>query len=563
MPAFIGMVTYESPHAPCGGITAVMGRMPGHIQIVSGSSVCCITPFHHQIEKTRSLRNRMSYVGQVSVPLDGGPIKVGIHQYDDQCLWYFLEPEDKKLFAGRRHPYDVGRTQMEIKENLRRDSLFFGAAVVQALPMIKQEARGAMLLQDWEAASVILALAEKRHEYELYLTLHNSYDSGATDADLSRVGIAPQSCPGDTILQRALPLAKWPVFTVSDQFALDFFQDPLQVQVMADHLQKMLRPRLRGVDNGPFADLAVSDGILVAATYGNFDPLRKWKHAKRKAALRALDDFVPSEDKPVWGDLKKFKRDNSAWFVLAGRDDARQKGYDVAATAINDFLEKGGDAQFLFFPIPGDEGLAGLNFLQKLSEKFPQHVLALPFVFKEGYLAALQGATYGAMPSLYEPFGMANEFYLNGTVGIGRATGGILQQIVPLRAASSFSRAVQLRAARWHAASAHPTGILYRERDQIESAVDDWRGINAAKDDENENNSDRVEQRRKYALFQAMADELRLAFIDGVRIYRGQPELYYRMLVEGIAYIQQSFSWERAAQEYVRNLGFIHRNQAA
>ena len=37
--------------------------------------------------------------------------------------------------------------------------------------------------------------------------------------------------------------------------------------------------------------------------------------------------------------------------------------------------------------------------------------MVLPFIFVEGYRAALQGAAFGVMPSLYEPFGMANEFY--------------------------------------------------------------------------------------------------------------------------------------------------------
>jgi glycogen synthase len=157
------------------------------------------------------------------------------------------------------------------------------------------------------------------------------------------------------------------------------------------------------------------------------------------------------------------------------------------------------------------------------------------------------------MPSLYEPFGMANEFYLNGTVGIGRATGGIVQQIAPLQSASSFTQAVQVRSERWHTALATPTGILFRERDNIESAVDDWRGINAAEYDIKGRGLDRVEQRKRYPLFQSMARELMLSIVDGVQVYRDTPELYYRMLTEGINYIRCSFSWERAAQEYVSN----------
>ena len=124
---------------------------------------------------------------------------------------------------------------------------------------------------------------------------------------------------------------------------------------------------------------------------------------------------------------------------------------------------------FLFFPpIQGDEGLPGLEFLRELACRFPEDVLAFPFIWIAGFTAALQAAAFGLMPSLYEPFGMANEFYLTGAcVGVGRATGGNIEQIVPLRAGASFSRAVSVRANPHHSLSAHPTGILFRESDNI------------------------------------------------------------------------------------------------
>lgn len=556
----LAFLTYETPYAPCGGIAAVMGRLPGYLQAATQLPTIVITPFHHRIEKTSSLE--MDHVGSVRVPFDGGAIPVGIFRYDDRWSWYFLRPEDKRFFAGVRHPYDVGKTQEEIAITLRRDALFFGAIVARALPLIQMEARWVLMAQDWEAATTALALASHLNDYRLFLTLHNSYDSGAVEDDqLRSVGIKPEYCPGPggslaaTVLERALRLCEEAVFTVSKQFALDLTEDLLQAQIMAPHLREMLRPRLVGVDNGLFAELAISDDVLAAAARGNFGPLRDWKSAKREQAMHALDALVPSADRPVWGDVSTFNREDAPWFVLAGRDDPRQKGYDVAASAITDFLEHGGDARFLFFPIPGDEGLAGLSFLEELSQRFPESVLVLPFLFREGYFAALQGATYGIMPSLYEPFGMANEFYLNGTVGIGRATGGILQQIIPLRDVRSFSPAVQSRSERWHAASAHPTGLLYRERDDIQSAVDDWRGINAAEYDRWGGRPNRVQQRAQFAVFRSMADELLVSIKEGTRIYQEEPELYYRMLTQGIAHIQRSFSWERAAGEYARYLG--------
>jgi glycosyltransferase involved in cell wall biosynthesis len=278
---------------------------------------------------------------------------------------------------------------------------------------------------------------------------------------------------------------------------------------MAGHLPELLSDSLLGVNNGPFVDMDIDVKALQSAANGDYQAMTKWKADKRSQALKALGNLIPSEEEPVWGDLKKFDRDDDAcWFVMAGRDDSRQKGYDTAASSIQRFLGAGGDARFFFFPIPGDEGRAGLGFLKRLAEQFPESVLVFPFRWQDGFMATLQGSAFGVMPSLYEPFGMVSEFYLKGTLGIGRASGGIIQQIVPLGSASCYSRAAHTRAAEWHGASAAPTGILFRERDGIRTAVDDWKMINKAAYDINYPDNDRVNQREQFNLFRAMADEL-------------------------------------------------------
>lgn len=541
----LAFVSYETPFAPCGGIAAVMGRLPAHVQAASRQDTIVITPFHQRIEKTTSLGR--SHEGSFGLWFNGRTVIVNIYRHDDRVPYYFLMPDDARFFAGVRHPYDMPAS------DLLRDSLFFGAAAARALSVIAPGKRWTLLLQDWEAATTALALSDHPGTHRVFLTLHNSYDSGVSHDDLWQAGINPQCCPGNTVLQRALSMAEHAVFTVSDQFAQDFTEDVLQNRVLAPQLQGALRQRIVGIDNGPFVDLAPDPEFVVEAAAGRFDRLRKWKADNRAQFLTALDRFQPTEERPVWGQIDQFNRDDATWFAMAGRDDARQKGYDVTARAVSTFLEQGGQARFLFFPIPGDEGRPGLAFLQKLAERFPQSVLVLPFVFREGFLPALRGATYGIMPSLYEPFGMANEFYLNGTVCVGRATGGILQQIVPLRGAAACGPAVAWRAGRWHSPSSVATGILFRERDGLPSESGDWQGINAAGYSLSEEGPDRVQERSRYSLFQSMADELRLAIADAVRVAR-QPMLYYRMLTTGIFHIQQNFSWERAAQAYVRHV---------
>jgi glycogen synthase len=551
----LAFVTYETPFAPSGGIAAVMSRLPRYVAAASGLDTFVITPFHHRILRTSSVKRDMTSIGKVIVPFDGREMGVNVLLYDSSGRWCFLEAEDDDFFSGARHPYDVSAKGGDLSIKLLEDALFFGCAVAKTLPLLGPQNSWILMLQDWEAATTALALvAESKKKIRSFLTIHNSYDSGVSNSDLLRFGIDPRLCPGNTILDRALLLVEEPVFTVSDQFARDFTEEVLLANVFAPHLQKRLANRLLGANNGVFTDLSVDPDVLARAKRGDFEPFRQWKAANRAQTLKALEDFEPSPDRPIWGDLRNFSHGDVPWFVLAGRDDPRQKGYDVACLAIADFLSSGREANFLFFPIPGDEGLPGLTFLKRLAERFPRNVLVLPFIFQEGYFSALQGATYGIMPSYYEPFGMANEFYLKGTVGIGRATGGIIQQIVPLRSASAFSNAVQKRTDQYFGISARPTGLLYRERDDLTSAAVDWLAINSADYDKEGKNPDRVDQRSGLPLFRSMAGELRLALEDGVRVYRQQPDLYYEMLTEGIIYIQNTFSWERTAQIYLRQI---------
>lgn len=542
----IAFVSYETPFAPCGGIAAVMGRLPARVQATSHLDTIVVTPFHHRIEKMVQLGR--SHEGSFGVPFEGRTVVFHIYRHDDKLPFFFLLPEDRRYFAGQRHPYDVGG------DDLLRDALLFGAAIPRALSVINPGKRWTLLLQDWEAATAVLATAGGPGRSRAFVTLHNSYDANVSDEHLAGLGFNPQSCPGHTVLQRVLALTELPIFTVSEQFAHDLTEDVLQTNVMAPHLQLTLKPRVVGIDNGPFVELAVDPQALAEAETGSFNALAKWKTGHRQSFLTALAALKPGSDKPLWGDIRRFKSDDAPWFVMAGRDDSRQKGYDVAARAASMFLERGGDARFLFFPIPGDEGLVGLRFLRKLAERYPQSVLVFPFLFREGFLGALRGATCGIMPSLYEPFGMANEFYLNGTVGIGRASGGIMQQIVPLRQVSCFGSSVDWRASRWHRAEAAPTGFLFHEQDGLESEVSDWAAVNAARYDRNEEGLDRVEERSRYTLFQSMATELHHALQDAAKIVREQPEVYYRLLTAGIQHIRKGFSWDRAALDYVRHI---------
>ncbi|MFM8223525.1 MAG: glycogen/starch synthase [Planctomycetaceae bacterium] len=588
----LAFVTYETAYSPCGGIAAVLGRLPGRMSALAGSPSLVFTPYHHRLPRLATLATTV--VGEVGVAFEGRTIPVQLLRHDGPAPHLFVRPADPAFFAGERHPYDVA------PGTLLRDSLFFGAAVARAIRVLQPGAPWTLLLQDWEAATVALAVAGQAARPRMFLTLHNSYDVAVSGTRLADAGLAPHACPGETVLQRALGLCEWPVFTVSTQFARDLVEDPFQAQVLAPHLSGLLGPRLVGIDNGLFTDRAVPEPVLTAARQGDPGPLGHWKQEQQSAFLRALDELRPDATQPVWGDLKQFARDASPLFVMAGRDDGRQKGYDVAAGAARAWLEQRCPGRFVFFPILSDEGLEAVDFLRELAADFPEGVLVFPFRFTAGFVQALRGATCGLMPSLYEPFGMANEFYLNGTLGIGRATGGILQQIVPWTrrglglpptagdnrvelertsarssaqvagasrpaeetlvrggiraqrpALGGMAPAVARRVERVHSATAAPTGFLFHEVDGLPSELADWQEINRTG---TRAEPDRWRARRELPLFRSLVDSL-VESLEQAAEVSSRPGQYAQLLVAGLDHLERNFSWDQAASEYLRYAG--------
>jgi hypothetical protein len=77
----------------------------------------------------------------------------------------------------------------------------------------------------------------------------------------------------------------------------------------------------------------------------------------------------------------------------------------------------------IFWPRGFDQRVEGDTLVENLTQPA---ITAPGFSGEAGFTYSISdgqggGATAGVMPSLYEPFGMANEFYLNGTLAIGRA----------------------------------------------------------------------------------------------------------------------------------------------
>jgi len=549
----VAFVTFENEFAPLGGLAAVMRELPRRMAQAEQGECFTLTPFFRQI--TRCRRKQFAEIHPtghtVSVRFDGQPHRVEILQHVDANRFHTFLLDAAGFFNA---PCDCGNPpdpkapcnpylDPADPDQLLQDALFFCAAVPRALVALGKIRDLVLNLQDWPAACVALTIREEPRiqSAACVLTLHNPYDKPLSDRDLARISVQPLA--GPTVLTGMLPLLDGPLCTVSENFAAELTSDPLHTAVYAPHLQDHFRARgIVGVNNGLFSRLDFPQAAIDAAGEGDFGPVLEEKQKRRQALVQVLGEYTPRE---AWGSLDLAGFDGPI-FLMFGRDDPRQKGYDLAAAAIRRIPK--GKARYVFTPIPGDEGLEGLRFLRELADERPGEVKVFPFRMAQGYMELQRGSSYLVMCSFYEPFGGATEGYAVGTPVVARATGGLVQQIVP-HTGGSISPAARRLAERFHRRGAAPCGFLFRE--PALPAADVEAGWRAIVDCAYWPAGDRVADRLGIPLFDAMVGEATRAFGDAVDLYTRDPTGYARMIYHGFGMLDR-FPWERAVQEYQR-----------
>ncbi|KIX12475.1 glycogen/starch synthase [Dethiosulfatarculus sandiegensis] len=539
------ILSYETPYTPCAGIAAVMKHLPRALAKASEKPVTVLSPFHHRVIKIKDFNRLVEF----SYPYSPQNLekKATAHLYEASGVeWFFLKPEGGEYFRGSPHPYALAQ------KDLVRDSLLFGRMALSFLDKIRPHEKQLVMLKDWQTISTCLSNRSSRQGRRFFLVLHNTYDASADNSDLREAGYDPSGLSGVSLLDQGLSKVAHPVFTVSDGFAADIKGDPLQCKVMAPHLTKALQDRLVGVNNGPFASLSIGGDLLKEMRQNQFQGLEAWKQKYRSEFIKAVNEHQPDLEYPVWGEPKVFFSHTKGlpWLVMAGRADFNQKGYDLAAWAVERFLRKKGEAGFVFLPMPGGQGFEELMFLTKLAYEHPENVLVLPFRMERGYPQIIQACHFGLMPSFYEPFGMANEFYQNGCVGLARATGGLVDQIL--------DPGFDFRICPWlkpKNSVNHTTGILFREDVSFKGIHGLWGDVFA------KNGLDKIQYRRQNPLYANMAGAMEQAFFRAVNLCVKRPLDYYNMLLQGIDYISDNLSWIRAAHGYWKNMKEHDRNE--
>ncbi|HBH62411.1 MAG TPA: hypothetical protein DDX85_11875 [Nitrospiraceae bacterium] len=523
--------SFESRFARSGGLAAVTTNILPYLKEINKiPSVILITPFYSKVmDETRLQSTSLSF----STTFNKKNIDVEIFEY----TWNYEHPVKGTLkeyylradgffevHNKLNDPYMYDSLDGEHNTAIQSDnSLFFCKAVPLALNALGIKKDIVFHLNEWQTALISLTAKEAMLNGTLQScgtvqTMHNSYDSGIPWNALSNLlnGSRRKKIAVSVDLsayQIGLQLVDAPVTTVSEHFSDELTSDILQTGHYAPHLQNIMKADgISGVNNGMFINLSPE---FPKAEKHTPDEIRKIKLTVRKALLRILRTYRPPER---FGELtykgKTISRlpDNIPILVMSGRLDPVQKGYDILLRAVEKFSED--EIKVVVTPMAVNP--ADLDYFYEIACKCRGNITVFPVRLEKGYHELQTGATFGIMPSIYEPFGAAVEYMASGTVNIGRATGGLVDQID------------------------NSCGFLYKE------AAIFYTGENIR----DFVNSSRIIQSRKINPWvQSMADSLYEVIKKAADVYQNHPDEYYQMILNGFKKVRQ-FSWETSAKKY-------------
>ena len=535
--------SFENRFAKSGGLAAVTTNILPYLKEVNNiPSVILLTPFYPLIMDSQELRPAGI---NFSVPFNNKTIHAELYEYtchydkprSSSLIEYYLKAEG--FFEARNglgDPYSYDEDNKERSNNiLSENSLFFCKAVPFALNALNIREDIICHLNEWQTALISLTAKEAMLNNTLkscgtVQTMHNSYDSIISWDNFTNLldGARREKAAGFpgkglSAYRIGLRMVDAPITTVSENFAQELSADIIQTEHYAPHLQSIFRSSgIYGINNGMFVGFSPE---FPKREQHTIEEIRRIKLKNRKALLRVLSTYKPRErfgELTYKGKTISGLPDNIPVIVMSGRLDPVQKGYYILLRAIERFSED--EIKVILTPMsvhPSD-----LDYFYEIACKCKGNVTVFPVRMEKGYYELQTGSTFGIMPSIYEPFGAAVEYMASGTVNIGRATGGLVDQID------------------------NECGFLYKEDAVFYTPENMCAFVDTAH---------MIQMRKTNPWVQSMADNLYEVLKKAIDIYRNHPEQYYQMIINGFKKARQ-FNWETTAKKYYRVYEMVSRD---
>jgi glycogen synthase len=531
----IVQLAFENRHASLGGLAPATKHLTCQLEAM-GEHVLFFSPYHNGCSGMRTARKD----GLFEQCLKEIPFKCGGYEdifscYRDTSVEapsYYIEIPGR--FSAVDNPYGYDKP-----EELLLDSLAFVAAVPFALKNLSFTENILFHAHEWETALVAVTSKIADSERSLrgvrsILTLHNSFDFSLRPEIKRR--FFGKGIKGETVLQCSIPFLSGPLITVSTPFARELSHDPLQRFNFARHLQTVfsMNPPL-GIENGLFSEASspFTASVLHGASGGRYGKLLSRKHTYRTRFLRAVGRYRGERNT---GSLCIDYNDKAVpVFFMAGRLDIMQKGFDLMFCAFARLTR--GSAKLLFCPSRSSKTFEeDLKFFNRIAARCKGDIeIWSSKIPRRLYELVLRGSSFLLMPSLYEPFGSANEGMAAGTPVIARGTGGLWIQVnsaLPVTIPAFYGNLPL------NGTSERPTGILFREKYPDSAAGKEWRRLLRLSPTE----------RKKLPLFESLVVSAHAALESAIALY-SRPDEYAKLILNGLEEVKK-FSWERTAKKY-------------
>lgn len=450
----------ESPWGAAGGILPV-ARESVRALIACGENVTRVCPRFKNLQSRFDVSNEMP-IAICKVEYGGVEHLGKIYEAFEKDGERWLQLDTPHFFnadGGPRgtDPYmysDETREQRDGADSKHmRDSLFFSKALPEIACALGIRENVVFALQEWQCAGAVVPMNEyllegKLESAKAFLFCHNTGDHWCPEWRLAELTKRWQTqhwqpingCNRETFYQRFMPLMNGPIVTVSRMFAREMLEHPIQKVVLAPQLPEFLGTQgLVGCNNRLFRSVNLhpySESVRRAAKNGDPREILEIKRRNREQLFKVYRHLDPrmtfgTLQGPGGSPLENLP-ETTPIFMMSGRADRAQKGFDTLSYAIDEFLTKSSAKFIIIAMVTGTdyEDQMQLEHFHCLADRHPGDIVVHPYRMTEGYMEIMAGADYVVYPSRYEPWGGASEAMVNGTLVIGKRTGGLDSQIL-------------------------------------------------------------------------------------------------------------------------------------